>query len=357
MKWILVSVVFLALATLLTLLGPPDSSGDPSRGGATPLHPPHHTDRGFRNPLPDARLQGFKDFLRWRREARFAERPRFKEVVNTLPVVEPRWRTIDSPGDSLVVTWIGHATFLVQMGGLNILTDPIFSERCSPVQFAGRRRVTPLPLDPARLPEIDCVVISHNHYDHLDRGSVRLLGNGPTWFVPLGLKAWFARQGITNVVELDWWDQAELSNGSMVTCVPAQHFSSRSPWDRNKTLWAGWVLAIAGRRVYFAGDTGYGPHFAEIGARTGPLDLALMPIGAYQPEWFMLPVHTNPAQAVQAHLDLRAGRTIGMHWGTFILADEPILEPARLFRESADKTGLTEEEIIILLHGQTVVFP
>ena len=356
-KWILIAVAFLALATLLTLLGPTDSSGNPPRGSAAPPRPPHHTDRGFRNPWPDERDYGFRDFLRWRRERKNSGRPQFAEVVGTLPVVEPNWQAILTPGDSLVVTWIGHATFLVQMGGLNILTDPIFSERCSPVQFAGSRRVTPVPLDPGRLPQIDYVVISHNHYDHLDRGSVRLLGNGPTWFVPLGLKAWFARQGITNVVELDWWDRAGLSHGGVVTCVPAQHFSSRSPWDRNKALWAGWVLATPGHRVYFAGDTGYGPHIAEIGARTGPPDLALLPIGAYRPEWFMLAVHTNPAQAVQAHLDLRAGRSIGMHWGTFILSDEPILEPPRLFRESAGKAGLTDEEIIVLRHGQTVVLP
>ncbi|MBA7656512.1 hypothetical protein ES703_64438 [subsurface metagenome] len=274
-----------------------------------------------------------------------------------MPVTEPNWWAIDPPGDSLVVTWIGQATFLLQMDGLNILTDPIFSERCSPVQFAGSRRVTPMPLDPARLPGIDYVLISHSHYDHLDKGAVRLLGNGPTWLVPLGLKAWFTRQGITKVVELDWWDQAGLVNGGAVVCVPARHFSSRRPWDRNKTLWAGWVVTTPRRKVYFAGDTGYGPHFAEISERTGPPDLALLPIGAYRPEWFMLPIHLNPRQAVRAHLDLRAERTIGMHWGTFILSDEPLLEPPRLFRRSARLEGLSDEEIIVLQHGQTIIIP
>ena len=320
-------------------------------------HPSHHTARGFRNPWPEERDYGFRDFLRWRRERKNSNRPRFDEVVGSLPVMEPDWQTIAAPDESLVATWIGHATFLVQMDGLNILTDPIFSERCSPVQFAGSRRVTSMPLDPERLPEIDYVVISHNHYDHLDKGAVRLLGDGPTWFVPLGLKAWFARQGITNVVELDWWDQAELSNGGVVTCVPARHFSSRSLGDRNKTLWSGWVVTTPRRRVYFAGDTGYGPHFAEISARTGPPDLALLPIGAYQPEWFMLPIHLNPRQTVQAHLDLRAKRTIGMHWGTFILSDEPLLEPPRRFRQSARQEGLSDEEIIVLRHGQTIIVP
>ncbi|MQY63107.1 MAG: MBL fold metallo-hydrolase [Calditrichaeota bacterium] len=295
--------------------------------------------------------------MRWRRERKNSGRPQFAEVVGTLPVTEPNWWAIDPPGDSLVVTWIGQATFLLQMDGLNILTDPIFSERCSPVQFAGSRRVTPMPLDPARLPGIDYVLISHSHYDHLDKGAVRLLGNGPTWLVPLGLKAWFTRQGITKVVELDWWDQAGLVNGGAVVCVPARHFSSRRPWDRNKTLWAGWVVTTPRRKVYFAGDTGYGPHFAEISERTGPPDLALLPIGAYRPEWFMLPIHLNPRQAVRAHLDLRAERTIGMHWGTFILSDEPLLEPPRLFRRSARLEGLSDEEIIVLQHGQTIIIP
>jgi len=319
--------------------------------------PPHHTDRGFRNPWPDEPDFGFRDFLRWRRERKNSGRPQFAEVVGTLPLMDPNWRAIDSPGDSLVVTWIGQATFLVQMDGLNILTDPVFGKRSSPVQFRGPGRVTAMPLDPSRLPQIDYVVISHSHYDHLDKGVVRLLGNGPTWLVPLGLKAWFTRQGINNVVELDWWDQAGLANGGAVVCVPARHFSSRRPWDRNKTLWAGWVLTTPRRRVYFAGDTGYGPHFAEISERTGPPDLALLPIGAYRPEWFMLPIHVNPGQAVRAHLDLRAGRTIGMHWGTFILSDEPLLEPPRLFRHYARQEGLSDEEIIILRHGQTIIIP
>ena len=347
----------MALAVFLTLAGPPDPSRHSTRRIATMTHPSHHTTRGFCNPWPEGRDYGFLDILRWRKERKNSGRPRFDEVAGTLPVTEPDWQAIHSPGDRLVVTWIGHATFLVQMDGLNILTDPIFSERCSPVRFAGPRRVTALPLDPAQLPAIDYVVISHNHYDHLDKGAVQLLGNGPTWLVPLGLKAWFARQGVTRVIELDWWDRAELVNGGEVVCVPARHFSSRRIWDYDKFLWAGWVVTTPGRRVYFAGDTGYGPHFTEIGERTGPLDLALLPIGCYQPEWFMLPVHLSPRQAVEAHLDLRAERSIGMHWGTFILADEPFREPPRLFRQSARQEGLSDEDLIVLRHGQTIIIP
>ncbi|UCH11415.1 MAG: MBL fold metallo-hydrolase [Fidelibacterota bacterium] len=257
-----------------------------------------------------------------------------------------------------MVTWIGHATCLVQMNGLNILTDPIFSDRASPVQSAGPRRVTPLPLDPARLPDIDLVLISHNHYDHLDQGTVRLLAkdHNPTWLVPLGLKAWFAKQGISRVVELDWWDRVDLPSGEAV-CVPAKHFASRTPWDRNKVLWASWVISSGEHRIYFSGDTGYGEHLSGIGNRYGPFDLALLPIGSYQPEWFMLPVHMNPQQAVQAHVDLHARKSLGIHWGTFILSDEPIQEPPRLFVESARQAGLAEDEIIVLQHGQTLVLP
>ncbi|MBA7591962.1 hypothetical protein ES708_34133 [subsurface metagenome] len=216
--------------------------------------------------------------------------------------------------------------------------------------------MTPVPLDPDRLPPIDVVVISHNHYDHLDRGTVRRLGNGPTWYVPLKMRRWFVRQGITNVVELDWWERSEYGDLE-IACTPAKHFSQRNLLNFNKVLWCSWVISGGGRTVYFAGDTGYGPHFGEVAERAGPIDLALLPIGAYNPEWFMLAVHLNPAQAVQAHVDLGATRTIGMHWGTFILTDEPLEEPPRLFLESAQERGLSDDAAIIMRHGETVVLP
>ncbi|UCD37360.1 MAG: MBL fold metallo-hydrolase [Fidelibacterota bacterium] len=350
-------MLLLALALFLTLIGPPDSAVRPPDSKPGTHRPPHHLTKGFRNPWSDEREYGFRDFFRWRQYRKEVEHSSSFRDAAALPIVEPNWLVIHEPGDSLVVTWIGHATCLVQIGGLSILTDPIFSDRCSPVSFAGPQRVTPLPLDPARLPAIDYVLISHNHYDHLDRATVRLLGNHPTWFVPLGLKAWFARQGITNTVEMDWWDSTELRNGGEVVCVPARHFSSRTPWNRNEVLWAGWVLSSGKQRFYYAGDTGYSVHFAEIGAKVGPIDLALLPIGAYKPEWFMLPMHISPQQAVQAHLDLGVERSVGIHWGTFILADEPFEEPPRLFRASAVEAGLSEDQIIVLQHGQTLVLP
>lgn len=356
MKWLVTAGGLLAVAAFLSMVEPPSPIGL-SRSGSSVWPPPHYTANGFRNPWGQERQVRFRDFLRWRRERRADPPPRYRDVVGALPLAEPDWTRIAHPGDSLVVTWIGHASFLLQLGGLNILTDPIFSERGSPVQFAGPRRVTALPFDPNQLPEIDLVLISHNHYDHLDRAAVRCLGNAPVWFVPLGLKPWFARQGVTNVVELDWWAKAEVSGGGLVTCVPSRHFSSRTLWDRNRTLWAGWVVAAGGHRVYFAGDTGYGPHFAAIGTRTGLPDLALLPIGAYRPEWFMSPVHINPAEAIQAHLDVGAKRTVGMHWGTFIMSDEPFLEPPRLFSAAARQAGLDDEETLVLTHGQTLVLP
>ncbi|MCH7859703.1 MAG: MBL fold metallo-hydrolase [Candidatus Marinimicrobia bacterium] len=358
MKWLVLPSIFLGLAMLLTLAGPPAAAPTAPMRDPGMERPSHHTDTGFRNPWPGSSPEhGFKEFFKWRRTRKDGTRPRYGEVVNTLPLREPRWEIINAPGGRLVVTWLGHAAFLIQMDGLNILTDPNFSERASPVQFAGPRRVTPLPVEPDRLPPIDVVVISHNHYDHLDKGTVRRLGNGPTWYVPLGLKGWFARQGVTRVVELDWWDRVDLKAGREIICVPAKHFSSRTLWDRNETLWAGWVLASPDHRVYFAGDTGYSQHFADIGERAGPLDLALLPIGAYNPEWFMSSVHITPDQAVQAHRDLSARRTIGMHWGTFILTDEPFLEPPRRLRESAARAGLSAEEVLVMEHGETLVLP
>ena len=356
-KWILPPVGFFILVVLLALLGPPGASWKSSSTRMRMSPPPHHHNSGFRNPWPDVRTGGFREFLRWRRNRKAAGRPVYQEVVGTLPVQEPDWQAINAPGDSLVVTWLGHSTCLLQTGGLTILTDPVFSERCSPMKFAGPRRLTRIPVEVTELPPVDIVVISHNHYDHLDESAVRALGNQPKWFVPLGLASWFFGRGITNVVELDWWDRAELTTGGEVICVPAKHFSSRTVWDRNKALWCGWVVESGKHTIYFAGDTGYEEHFKQIGEHIGSVDLALVPIGSYQPEWFMLPMHVSPGEAVQAHLDLAAARTIGIHWGTFILSDEPISDPPRVFREAARQVGLTNQEILVLEHGETRRFP
>jgi N-acyl-phosphatidylethanolamine-hydrolysing phospholipase D len=295
------------------------------------------------------------DFFRWQFSGG-RNVPDFRSAVGRFPVVEPDWDQITHPGEELVVTWIGHATVLVQMDGITLLTDPVFSRRCSPLPFAGPERYTPIPFPVDRLPKIDGVVISHNHYDHLDAATVRALGNHPTWFIPLGLEDWFRRRGITNIVVLDWWEEADLGSVRVV-CTPAQHFSGRGPFDRNRTLWCSWALIGPRNRFWFAGDTGYSPVFQEIGKRYGPFDLAALPLGAYCPEWFMLPMHLHPRQAVQVRADVQARRAVGIHWGTFILSDEPVDEPVRLLEEARRQSSLDEDQFFVLRHGETRSIP
>jgi L-ascorbate metabolism protein UlaG (beta-lactamase superfamily) len=229
------------------------------------------------------------------------------------------------------VTFINHATTLIQLDGVNVLTDPIYSERCSPVDFAGPQRVRPPGIRFEDLPRIDAVVLSHNHYDHLDAPTLRRLAD--TWpgvqvFAGLGNKAYLEQLGLQRVYELDWGDVRTVA-GVTVRSVPNQHFSNRGLFDLDGTLWTAWVLEGSAGRAYFGGDTGYGPHFAQAAAKLGPMRLAVLPIGAYRPEWFMAPIHLSPSEAVQAALDLGATLAVPMHYGTFALADDGQAEPLR----------------------------
>jgi N-acyl-phosphatidylethanolamine-hydrolysing phospholipase D len=252
------------------------------------------------------------------------------------------------------LTWIGHATLLVQVNGLNILTDPQWSDRAGPTSWLGPRRLSPPGLAFEALPHVDVVVISHDHFDHLDLPTVRRLAatHDPLFLVPLGLAAWFRDNGMTHVEELDWW-QERVHRGVRFVCVPAQHFSQRSLWDASRRLWASWVIAGPERRLYFAGDTGYFSGFKEAGRRLGPFDVAALAIGAYAPPEIMKAVHTTPEEAVQAFVDLDARTMLAIHWGTFDLAEEPLDEPPVRLRAEFARRQLDPARAWVFKIGET----
>jgi N-acyl-phosphatidylethanolamine-hydrolysing phospholipase D len=247
------------------------------------------------------------------------------------------------------------------MGGLNVLTDPVFSERASPVQWLGPRRVMAPALALKALPPLDVVLLSHNHYDHLDKGTVQELARthrDAEWIVPLELGATVRRWGAREIIELDWW-QETTARGLKVTATPARHFSARGFRDRCRTLWCGFVVEAASGRAYFAGDTAYHPQFSEITARCGACDLIMMPIGAYDPRWFMHVVHLDPEEAVQAYADLTSAGDpplplmLALHWGTFRLTDEPMDEPPRRAEAAWRQRGLDFSRLWIARFGET----
>jgi len=261
------------------------SSTTPEKTEPLFLQPSVKVNGKFANPWDGYEARGFKHVIKWyanhTNENGIPEQPKLE---STLPL-HPTDHSLlaNPPADKVQVTWVGHSTVLVQMDGLNLLTDPVFAERCSPLSFAGTKRLRPPPLAISELPRIDLVVISHNHYDHLSHPDVLQLGNTPLWCVPLGLKKWMNDCGITNVHELDWWGEHRLrvnDKDFLVTCVPAQHWSKRGLFDDNTTLWSGWTVAGPNLRFYYSGDTGYCPVFEQIGKKCGPFDLAAIPVSA-----------------------------------------------------------------------------
>jgi len=321
----------------------------------SPLAPEHHTEEGFRNPFPTYEDKDFGDFLQWSLVDRIKGNKPDKPDTYNFEMYENDGQYLQKNQTEFTITWVGHSTLLVQTDGLNILTDPIWSERCSPVQFAGPKRYMPPGIRFESLPEIDIVIISHNHYDHLDRLTIEKLGNKPLYLIPLKIGAFFEDLGITNYEELDWWESITF-NGVEFICTPAQHFSNRSMFDRNKTLWSSWVVNGKNNRFYFGGDTGYFPGFTEIAERYGPFDIAAIPIGAYLPRWFMAPVHLSPEEAVQAFLDLKAKIFIPIHWGTFELADEPLDQPPEALHKEIKRRNLARDRFWILKHGETRIY-
>jgi len=328
-------------------------AGCAGAGEPVPGAPAHHRERGFANPHLSHPLASS-----WARLRFFVSRVWAATVsprTATFPVVASDMAAIRGNPGADTVTWVGHSTLLIQLDGVNVLTDPQWSDRASPVGFAGPRRVTPPALAFEDLPPIHVVVISHDHYDHLDEATVRRLAarHRPRFLVPLGFREWFAGLGITDVEELDWWQSREV-RGLVLTCVPAHHFSGRTPWDRDRRLWAGWVVAGRAKRLYFAGDTAYWGGLAEIGARLGPFDLAAIAIGAYLPPEIMKPSHTTPEEALRAMADVRGRRLVPIHWGTFDLAEEPLEEPPARLEAEARRLGLGPERVRLLRHGETL---
>ena len=256
---------------------------------------------------------------------------------------------------SVVVTFIGHSTWLIQTPVGNLMTDPMYSRRAGPFNLVGPSRVRDPAVSFDDLPPVSVVLLSHNHYDHCDLPTLRRLAQrfNPLVVTPLGNARLVRSAGIERVEERDWWGRLELQS-LVITLTPAQHFSARGPFDRNRALWGGFRIQAGAARLYFAGDTGYGPFFRDIGQRLGPTDLALLPIGAYEPRWFMKDIHMNPAEAVQAHLDLEATQSLAMHYGTFQLTPEAIDEPLRALDEARRSRNVSNAQFRALQFGESL---
>ncbi len=320
----------------------------------------HRPGGGFQNPWPGTPPAGFADVLRWKVRDRlrttlepnppFGSLPRRPSSI-VLPRATPGYRA---------ATWVGHATVLLQLGALNVLTDPMWSDRASPSQWFGPRRLMAPGVEFDALPPLDVILLSHNHYDHLDKATVRRIARhspDARWLCPLGLSALLRSFGVRHVEERDWWETITVGD-FVATCTPARHFSARGLTDRGKTLWCGWTIAADGVCIYFAGDTALHPEFGKIRERAGPFDLVILPIGAYEPRWFMESVHMNPEDAIEAYRALTTSAVapvpcLAIHWGTFRLTDEPLQEPPSRFAELWRTAGLAAAANWTLATGET----
>lgn len=327
------------------------------------LMSPHRDPTGkFLNPWPGANPHGLRDVIKWSWERR-GER-RTEPPASSFPRATSAFPSPHAAASDLIITWIGHSSFLLQIGSVNILLDPIWSDRASPVSFAGpKRRVGPA-VDFDSLPPIDLVLVSHDHYDHLDRATVGMIAAkhpSAEWIAPLEVGRWLRERGAAVAAELDWWNSVRTHELD-ITCTPAQHFSGRRPNNRDSTLWCSWVVRSSDRAIFFAGDTGRHPEFSAITQRLGPFDAALLPIGAYDPRWFMQPVHMAPDEAISAYGDIAAAnagqpcRFVATHWGTFKLTDEPLDEPPRLTRAAWSRAGFDPALLCVAAHGETLRF-
>lgn len=311
----------------------------------------HHSPDGFTNVTPVTHQPG--DKKRWHDERKAAGLPR-PPSNGYAGFIEQWWQKAEIAGDSDGLWWLGHSSILLRLQGKYLLTDPVFSRRASPLRFAGPQRRTPPALAIADIPQLDAVLISHNHYDHLDAWTLRaLLRRFPEvhFFAPLGLGKWIRRQGARHVTELDWWKNTSFA-GMSFTGVPAQHWSMRTLWDRNRSLWCGWVVESAGLRFWFPGDTGYTPELLAIPERLGALDVVALPVGAYAPRWFMAINHMDPQSAVTLWQQLGTPLAFPIHWGVFELADESLDEPVKELQYALSEAADESDNFRILKIGQ-----
>lgn len=311
----------------------------------------HFDGKKFINP-GNAQAKGFADVFQWmiqrqqgpwteKKESAYGEKP---ETMIT---------------NGIKITFVNHSTFLIQIDGMNILTDPVWSERTSPFDFAGPKRMRPPGIRFEDLPKIDFVILSHNHYDHLDISTLKNIYkfHQPKIITPLGVKSFLDSNQIMTATDLDWWQEVSLTDSLLIQAVPAQHFSGRGISDRDATLWCGYVIKNNRGNIYFAGDTGYNEFtFKEIGQRCAPISVALIPIGAFKPVWFMSPIHCSPAQAVQIHFDVNASQSIATHFGTFPLADDGEDEPISELKDAMIKLKLATDKFLVLKEGEGRLF-
>lgn len=308
----------------------------------------HFDGKRFRNP-GSVEAKKFADVMKWMIDR---EKGEWKEVVDTAPGNPP---IAELDEGRIRITFINHSSMLIQAGGVNILTDPIWSLRASPFQWIGPKRMRPPGIRFEDLPEIHLTLISHNHYDHLDANTVRALEEKfrPLFIVPLGVSDYLKKIGVANTRELDWHEKRRFSENLEIISTPAIHFSGRGLMDRDASLWCGFVLKTPAGSVYFAGDTGYGDVFKEIGEKYGPFAAAILPIGAYKPQWFMSPIHVSPEEAARIHLDIKSEKSIAAHFGCFPLADEGMDEAGEDLEKAKSKYGL-ENDFVVLKEGDYI---
>lgn len=310
----------------------------------------HFDGKKFYNPSGPVE-KSFFDLIKWKWQG--GQTPWPEKVENSVKPDLPK----EIASGKVAVTWIGHATHLIQFGDVNILMDPIYSERASPLSFAGPKRVREpgVPFD--QLPKIHAVVVTHNHYDHMDLPTLKRLfdRDKPVFIVPLANAETLESAGIKGIQELDWWQNIKVGTKSVITLVPAQHWSARGLFDRHRALWGGYVIESEGLKLYLSGDTGYGPHFKQIKERCAPIHVAILPIGAYEPRWFMKEQHINPEEAVQAQMDLEIPTALASHYATFQLTDEGIGVPAKDLKAALIKYGRSETSFLMPEPGSTLV--